>query len=173
MNSITPEFLAFAGLALLTTGASLAAVALRDIVHCGLCLALAFVGIAGIYLLLGAEFIGFIQLLVYVGAVAILIMFVILLTRPDRQNRLLSLRHVLAKLPGITVGLAVLAVLLFSIGGSPSLHVNLPAESDVSIEAFGLMLVSTHLLPLQIIAVLLTAALIGGMLFAFGEGEEK
>jgi NADH-quinone oxidoreductase subunit J len=168
----TAEIIAFVLLCIVTLGASLAAVSLRNLVHCGLNLALAFIGIGGFYLLLGAEFVGFVQLLVYVGAVAILIMFVILLSRPAGVETEPVARKVVSLLPGLGISLAVLAVLVFAIGGSPSLQTAAPEASPVSIESIGLLLVSSHLLPLQITGVLLTAALIGGVLFALKE-EKK
>lgn len=170
--STTLPSIAFIVLGIVTLGAALAAVTLRNLVHCGLSLALTFVGVGGIYLLLGAEFIGFIQLLVYVGAVAILIMFVILLTRPENPFAKQAPRRLLPLLPGLGISLAVFAVLAMAIGGSESLVMEAPAATGVSIEATGHKLVSTHLLPLQIIGVLLTAALIGGVLFALKESEE-
>src|SRR4051812_38481363 len=57
------------------------AMSLRNLVHCALCLALSFLGVAGLFLHLNAGFVAFAQILVYVGAVAILIVFAILLTR--------------------------------------------------------------------------------------------
>src|SRR6266511_5067145 len=71
----------FALLAGLTAGSAIAAMTLRNLVHCALCLALTFAGLAALYLQLNAEFVGLVQILVYVGAVAILIVFAILLTR--------------------------------------------------------------------------------------------
>src|SRR5678816_1156310 len=71
----------FAILAGLTVGSAIAAMSLRQLVHCALSLVLTFAGLAGLFLQLNAEFVGFAQILVYVGAVAILIVFVILLTR--------------------------------------------------------------------------------------------
>ena len=65
------------------SGLAIAAMALRQLVHCALCAAAAFAGLALIYLQLDAEFVGFAQLLVYVGAIAILIVFAVLLTRGD------------------------------------------------------------------------------------------
>ena len=73
--------LPFAILAGLTIGSAIAAMSLRNLVHCALSLVLTFAGLAGLYLQLNAEFVGFTQILVYVGAVAILIVFAILLTR--------------------------------------------------------------------------------------------
>ncbi len=60
-------------LSVLTIVGAAAALTLRNLVHCVLALMLAFVGLAGLYLQLGAQFIGFAQILVYIGAVAILI----------------------------------------------------------------------------------------------------
>src|SRR6266480_659123 len=73
--------LTFAILAVLTVGSAVAAMTLRNLVHCALALAITFAGLAAIYLQLSAQFAGFAQILVYVGAVAILIVFAILLTR--------------------------------------------------------------------------------------------
>src|SRR5438105_11526070 len=71
----------FTLLAALTVASAIAAMSLRNLVHCALALAVAFAGLAGLYLRLDAQFVGFAQVLVYVGAVAILIVFAILLTR--------------------------------------------------------------------------------------------
>ena len=68
-------------IAALTIIGALAAMTLRNLIHCALCLALTFIGIAGLFLSLNAAFVAFAQILVYVGAVAILIVFATLLTR--------------------------------------------------------------------------------------------
>src|SRR5437588_10296394 len=68
-------------LALLTIASAVSAMTLRNVVHCALALTMAFAGLAALYLQLDAQFVGFAQILVYVGAVAILIVFAVLLTR--------------------------------------------------------------------------------------------
>src|SRR5882724_1604638 len=73
--------LPFAIIALVTLAGAGAAMRLRNLVHCAFCLVLAFGGLAALFLELGAQFVGLAQVLVYVGAVAILIVFAILLTR--------------------------------------------------------------------------------------------
>src|SRR5882672_1203832 len=78
--------LPFAILAGLTAGSAIAAVSLRNLVHCALCLVVTFAGLAALFLQLNAEFVGFAQILVYVGAVAILIVFAILLTRGSESE---------------------------------------------------------------------------------------
>src|ERR1044071_9663529 len=108
--------LVFAIIAALTIAAAVAAMSLRNLVHCALALALAFAGIATAYLQLGAQFVGFTQLLVYVGAVAILVVFAILRPRgrEPQQQSLVSAGW----LSGVSVTIAVLGVLVYSIAKS-------------------------------------------------------
>src|ERR1022692_3404746 len=73
--------LVFYILAALTVAGGLAAVLLKNTVHCALALTVAFLGLALLFLDLDAQFVGFAQILVYIGAVAILVVFAILLTR--------------------------------------------------------------------------------------------
>ncbi|MEY2531358.1 MAG: NADH-quinone oxidoreductase subunit, partial [Verrucomicrobiota bacterium] len=74
---------AFFVIAILTLAGALAAATLSKLVHAALCLVIAFVGVAAFFFLLGAEFVGLVQVFVYIGAVAVLIVFTILLTRRD------------------------------------------------------------------------------------------
>src|SRR6266498_3654301 len=76
MNSV-----AFLVIAIITLSGALAAATLRKLIHAALSLVIAFVGVAAYFFLLGAEFVGLVQVFVYVGAVAVLIVFTILLTR--------------------------------------------------------------------------------------------
>src|SRR5437588_5230753 len=77
---------AFLVIAILTLASAVAAMSLRNLVHCALFAALTFGGLAALFLQLNAQFVGFAQLLVYVGAVAILIVFAILLTRGSESK---------------------------------------------------------------------------------------
>src|SRR5215471_20431186 len=96
----------FALIAIVTIAAGVAAMGLRNLVHCALALTVAFAGLAAAYLQLGAQFVGFTQLLVYVGAVAILIVFAILLTRGSEPPQ----QPVISRgwLAGVVVAVAVL-----------------------------------------------------------------
>jgi NADH-quinone oxidoreductase subunit J len=75
--------IAFIAISLFTLGAGLAAALMPRLIHAALSLVAAFGGLAAFYFLLGAEFVGLVQVFVYVGAVAVLIVFTILLTRRD------------------------------------------------------------------------------------------
>src|SRR6202048_1525804 len=74
---------AFIAIAVFTLAGALAAACLRKLIHAALCLVVAFLGLAAFYFFLGAEFVGLVQIFVYVGAVAVLIVFTILLTRRE------------------------------------------------------------------------------------------
>src|SRR5712692_1079979 len=80
------NLVAFIVIAIVTLAAALAAASLPKLIHAALSFALAFVGVAAFYFLLGAEFVGLVQVFVYVGAVAVLIVFTILLTRRDVEK---------------------------------------------------------------------------------------
>src|SRR5438132_8054749 len=75
----------FTMLAIITVASALAAMGLRNLVHCALALTVTFAGLAALFLQLNAQFVGFAQILVYIGAVAILILFAILLTRSSEM----------------------------------------------------------------------------------------
>src|SRR4026208_1060136 len=81
MNSV-----AFLIIAIITLSGALAAATLRKLIHAALCLVIAFVGLAAYFFLLGAEFLGLVQIFVYVGAVAVLIVFTILLTHREEET---------------------------------------------------------------------------------------
>ena len=104
MNSVV-----FIVIAILTLAAALAAATLPKLVHAALSFALSFVGVALFYFLLGAEFVGLVQVFVYVGAVAVLIVFTILLTRRGAEEE-----HGF-HWSGALIGLAVFAGLTWAI----------------------------------------------------------
>src|ERR1700722_6746295 len=106
MRDMTAPFLILALVALV---GACAAMMLRGLVHCALALAVAFAGIGALYLNLGAQFLGLAQLLVYVGAIAVLIVFVILLTRGADSAPLSPAARPIAGIVGATAVFGVLA----------------------------------------------------------------
>jgi len=157
-------FATFIILALLTIAGAIAALSLRNLIHCALSLTVAFAGLAALYLQLGAQFVGFAQILVYIGAVAILIVFAILLTRGSEASQ----KSIFSPfwLAGIGVALAVFGVLATIIVRSSVTHRTLPARTEITIRALGVQLMTRYLLPLEVIGLLLTAALIGAVIIA-------
>jgi NADH-quinone oxidoreductase subunit J len=161
--------LSFVLIAALTVVGAAAALTLRNLVHCVLALVLAFAGLAELYLQLGAEFVGFAQILIYVGAVAILIVFAILLTRSQEPSQFVISPTWIAS--GI-VATAVFAILAWAIRSSPvSQHPARP-QSEITVRQIGDTLMSKFVLPLEVIGLLLTAALIGAVTIAMRDRQE-
>ena len=155
----------------LAVAGALAAVLLKNTVHCALALTVAFAGLALMFLELDAQFAGFAQILIYIGAVAILVVFAILLTRGSETPK----DGVFGAKPlfGLVTAAGIFAVLGWAVlhsaqalpgaGGSPT-----PAPT-VTVMQIGNALMDRYVLPLEIVALLLTAALIGAVIVAMHE----
>jgi NADH-quinone oxidoreductase subunit J len=138
-------------------------------VHAALLLALSLALNAVLYLVMGADFIGLVQFMVYVGAVAVLIVFSLLITRPGDEAEEL-VRRPKSLLPGIFCTLPVLAVMLFTVS-KVALADSKPAPS-IFLERLGTVLFTTHAPAVLAVAVLLTAVMIGAALFAREPGKK-
>jgi NADH-quinone oxidoreductase subunit J len=156
--------LTFVILALLTVAGAVAAMSLRNLVHCALALVVSFAGLAAIYLQLGAQFVGFAQILVYIGAVAILIVFAILLTRGGQAPEQAVFSG--SWLSGIVVTVAVLGVLIWCVARSVVNRATPTPKPDVTVQKIGDALMHKFVLPLEVIGLLLTVALIGAVIIA-------
>jgi NADH-quinone oxidoreductase subunit J len=155
----------------LTVAFAVAAMTLRHLVHCALCAAAAFAGLAAIYLQLDAEFVGFAQLLVYVGAIAILIVFAILLTRGDEVRPGRSQASP-SWMTGVAAAALVLAGIALPILSSPSLQRGAPPAAVAPVKKIGEELMTRYVLPLETVGVLLTGALLGAVVIALREESE-
>ena len=161
---------AFLILAAITIAGTAAAMGLRNAVHCVLALTVGFAGVAAIYLQLGAQFVGFTQVMVYVGAVAILAVFAIMMT----HSPLPAKPPVYSPfwLTGCVVAAAVFAVLARAILYSAATSQGLPPQPEASVQQIGDALMHQYVLPLEIMGLLLTAALIGAVVIAMDRKEE-
>jgi NADH-quinone oxidoreductase subunit J len=161
---------AFAILAALTIAGTVLAMTLRNLVHCVLALIVGLAGLAAIYLDLGAQFVGLTQVLVYVGAVAILAIFAIMLTRSSGPAA--KLASASSWLTGSTVAGLTFAVLAWAVVNSSALATSDGMQPETSVSQIGIALMHRFVLPLEIIAVLLTAALIGAGVLAMDQARE-
>ena len=159
--------IAFYPLALLTLAGGLAAVMLKNTVHCALALTVAFAGLALLFLELDAQFAGFAQILVYIGAVAILVVFAILLTKGSETPA--SGIFSSTWLVGLVIAAGVFAVLSWAVLQSVSALPNETAVPAITVHDIGNALVGRYVLPLEIVALLLTAATIGAVIVALHE----
>jgi NADH-quinone oxidoreductase subunit J len=162
---MTAPFLIFA---VLTIAGATAAMTLRKLVHCALALAVSLVGLAGLYLCLNAQFVGLAQIFVYVGAVVILIVFVILLTRSDEQPA--SRKTQIAG--GVAVPVAAFAVLAWAVTSGGTMPSATTIQPQAPILQIGSAMMTRYVLPLEIVGLLLTAALIGAVVIAMEEKRD-
>lgn len=157
----------FTFLAVLAMASALGMVISKNTVNSALFLVLNMVSLAGVYLMLEAQFIAVIQILVYAGAIMVLFLFVIMLLNLDEEKSLFDkfrVRYFVAFL----LGVGVLSQILYSVGGVTDM---LPEISDRmveigTVEALGQVLYSEYLLPFHITGLLLTAAVVGALLIA-------
>jgi NADH-quinone oxidoreductase subunit J len=154
---------AFVIVAVFTLAGALAAACLRKLIHAALFLVVSFLGLAAFYFLLGAEFVGLVQVFVYVGAVAVLIVFTILLTRREDEDAAGF------NWSGVVVALAVFAGLVWTILKTTSLSLAAPAMEPLTVKRIGEVLMTNYVWPLQCVGLLLTAALIGALVLVMEE----
>ena len=153
--------------AVVTLLAAASAMSLRNLVHCALALAVSFSGIAALYLQLDAQFVGFAEILVYVGAIAILIVFAILLTRSGEAPE----KSVLTSgwMAGIAVSALVFTMLGWAVLSSSAIPRQTPPAPVATVKNVGDALMTKFVLPLEIIGLVLTAAMIGAVIIALKE----
>jgi len=158
-------------LALITVAGTAAAMGMRNAVHCVLALTLGFAGVAAIYLQLDAQFVGLTQIMVYVGAVAILAVFAIMMTHsPGPATPAAYSSHWFL---GTLVAAAVFAVLAWAVLASGASAQTPPAQPRITVEQIGDALMHRYVLPLEIMGLLLTAALIGAVVIAMDRSQER
>lgn len=165
---------AFYVIAVVLVGSSLAVVLMRNIVHAALFLALVFGAAAGVYVLLNAEFIAIVQVLIYAGAVTILVLFAIMLTQNamSRTSSPFSPQTWLAAV----ISVALCAGLIFTVGSaqmavaSPNASANMAsglASGGGSVARIGQLLYSpfnySYVLPFEIASIVLLVAIIGAI----------
>jgi NADH-quinone oxidoreductase subunit J len=184
-------------LAVVAIGAALGVVVVRDLFRAALLLALVFVVVAGFFVLMSAEFLAVVQVLIYVGAISILFIFAVMLTRDVRQGNLPNRLQIPAVLlPALL--LAALVVVAVTTDWRPipdaqQERVDLVQTRSVSIvsedtldrvgvstadereevQQAGLadLLIRDFVLPFEAVSVLLLAALIGALALARGRGS--
>lgn len=155
--------IAFGLMAIIMIVAALRVVTTSNVVHAALYLVIVFAGIAGQFILLGAEFTASVQVLVYIGAIVVLFLFGIMLTRarvgPDEEAP--GSQRLIAFLVS-----ALLAVVLGATLWSAFEDTELPAERVQRTGEVSDAIFSTYVLPFEVVSVLLLAALIGAIVVA-------
>lgn len=165
--------LTLALIAALILGSAGVAVVRRNLIHSALLLVLCWAGLAFFYLWAGAEFVAFAQVLIYVGAISMVVLFAVLLTRqsgsgPDVVS-ISSARGVAAILAGAAVfGVLATAVMQANLPVAPATSV-----PSVTVLALGRQLMGAHRAALLAIGVMLTVSLIGAIVLAAADSRKE
>ena len=149
-------------LAAVMLGASLLVVTMRDIIRCGLAMMVAFGALAGIYVVLGAPLIAAAQVIVYIGAISVLILFAIMLTQTKSAPSRLVFQT--QAVPAAISSIVIAVVIALAIGATDWGEV--PERIRVATDAMSQVLFNDFVLPFEIVSVLLLAAVIGGVFLA-------
>jgi NADH-quinone oxidoreductase subunit J len=162
------DAIAFSALALVVLGGSVMMLFSRNVVAAAFWLLLAMFGTAGLFLLLSAEFLALVQVLVYAGAVGVLILFVIMLTLRRRED---AVRPLDLSLGAGGLAIAFMLTVYVSIAArAPRAAVQMP-EATPDTLAFGRELFTTWVVPFEIASLVLLVALIGAVWWSGGDGS--
>ena len=142
----------------------------RDIVRQAFWLLASLAGFAGLYLTLEADFLGFTQVIVYIGGILVLFLFGVMLTRKG-DVPIVPERGWSRALPGALAGLIVLALLGSVILTTP--WKEQPRSVGATVETIGAKVMSTFILPFEAVSLLLLVALVGATYIARRKGGEK
>ncbi len=158
--------------AIMAVAAAWGVVTSKNIVHSALYLALSFAGVAVLYVLLNADFLAAVQLLVYTGAVAIMIVFAVMLTLRGEVNEsnLENRSWFWGALVSILVFIMIILVVLTN---SDWRILPTPWTSASSTLDLSWLLMQQYMVPFEVAAILLTVALIGAVVLAKGVKESK
>ncbi|HJU98114.1 MAG TPA: NADH-quinone oxidoreductase subunit J [Jiangellaceae bacterium] len=168
MNGVELAFVLLGAVAL---GAGFLVVTTSRIVHAALWLAVSLGAVAGCFLLLTAELLAWVQVLIYVGAVVVLVLFALMLTRAPigptpgaRRGRV-----VLAAIVAVSTAGVLLVTQLAALGDEV---IDLEAADVGGGQAVGSALFRAWVLPFEVLSVLLLAALVGAIVISRGRGGE-
>lgn len=149
-------------LAAVMIGAGFLVVTMRDIIRCGLAMIVCFGALAGIYVLMGAPLVGAAQVIVYIGAISVLILFAIMLT----QTKDAPARLVFQTQAGAAAIASVVIAVVIALAVSATDWGEVGERIRLATDAMATTLFSDYVLPFEIVSVLLLAAVIGGVFLA-------
>jgi len=164
MSFLTGELVAFFIFALLIIGGAIFMISFTKVVHMVVSLAFAFLSLGGLYVLLEAEFVAFVQILIYAGAVSILMIFGIMLTKHEEHDDAApwSAQETLSAIGCV----ALFGALFFAIQNAELPNgAGFDAGAD-NTAAIGEIIFTERVLPFELVSVLLTVAFIGAIVLA-------
>lgn len=172
------EVIAFYSFSILAIGAALFILFSRNLVYAAFALFLAFLGIAALYVLAGADFLAVTQIMVYVGGILVLLIFGIMLTHKTNKEAISSTPNKVEILLsrevwGFFVGAGLFIFLGYVILSAQFKMTGNVISSKSTIQTIGVELMTSHLLPFEIAAILLLVALIGAAYLALNRNPAQ
>lgn len=151
-----------AGLGTLMLVSGIAVVSMRDIIRCGLAMIVCFLALAGLYVTLGAPMVAAAQVIVYIGAISVLILFAIMLTQAGDANLPAPFHR------QVPVAL-VISVVIMGLVGWAAIQTDwgmATQAAEAAVDAIATAVFTTYALPFEIISLLLLVAIIGAIFLA-------
>ena len=166
------EDIAFVVISALTIGSAIIALEARQVVYGAIALAFSFLGIAGLFIVLDATFVALFQIIVYIGAIAVLILFtVMLVTKGVDQDA----EQEVVKPMGIMIGI-VIAVLVGVVALTSNLSTWYPSTGftySYIVTGIGTLVTSQYAIPLEILGLILGASVVGALTLSRADREER
>jgi len=168
----TPEDALFLFLAMVMLGAGALVVTMRDIIRCGLAMIVCFLALAGFYVLANAPFIAAAQVVVYIGAISVLVLFAIMLTQT--KDAPASLVFQTQAVPAAIAAIVLALVVAISVGATDwaaateagRVPIVTDANPQPAVNQLAMTLFGDYVLAFEVVSVLLLAAVIGGVFLA-------
>ncbi len=158
-------------IAFVTLAAAAVAMSLRNLIHSALLLIASWAGLAALYLWSGAQFVAFAQILVYVGAISMVVLFAVLLTKQGGDLGPIEPASLSRAMLAIIAAGGVAGVMIGAILGSP-LATATAEPATVSVRQIGEQLMGRHAVSLLITGLILTVALLGAVVIASQDKED-
>jgi NADH:ubiquinone oxidoreductase subunit 6 (subunit J) len=163
---VVPSDLVFVLLAAVTIIAAILALQAKELVYGAIALGLSFIGIAGFFVFLDAPYLAMLQIAVYVGAVVVLILFTIMLVRREETDALSELPEGGQSAVGLWLaGLLAVAISGVAALAGPNLP-SAPPSGELPVSTLGLVIAAKYPVPLVMLALLISAALLGALVLA-------
>lgn len=148
-----------------TLGTAAVALSLRNLIHASLLLIASWAGIAAFYLWAGAEFVAFAQVLVYVGAVSMVVLFAVLLTRRSRDELAVTVDSARRAFAGVLAGIVAFAVLAYAVVNT-RFAASATAPAPTTVRVLGEELMGPQVGAVLVVGIILTVALLGAVVLA-------
>lgn len=162
IHSITLRQITFAVMAMVVLGPAVLVVTVKNIFHSLLFLAVSFLGVSGVYFLLSADFLAAVQVLVYIGAIIILMMFALMLTHRVMSTKLRQITRQWPLAGLVSLGIFAVFIRVFAMN---TWHYTVQPQNPTT-GIIGQALLTRYVLPFELASIVLLVAMVGAIVLA-------